>query len=333
MRTEVKIGIIAAVILAVVAIYFLTRKPGTTGDFPMNAAVVEEGPATPVGPRTGPATPGPSTPTRTPVAPDRVTPTLPSRDTPTATTPPPVRPPVDRATPPLTDGPGPRITPATQPARTDLPPLVSPPPPRPTGDEHATTQPSRDTTTPSADAPVADPGPRPGVTPPPAGEPVRPGVTPTPPPVRPTTPTAGTPAATTYEVQRGDSLWSIAQEHLGDGNLWPRIQAANPGLNPQTLKVGQRINLPPKEATATPEPAPTPAPRPADRPSERTTPPPAERIYTYIVEENDTLYGLAARFLGDGNRWREIYELNRATIANPNILPAGIEIRIPPRSP
>ena len=33
----------------------------------------------------------------------------------------------------------------------------------------------------------------------------------------------------TYTVVSGDSLWKIAQRHYGNGELYPRIIAANPG--------------------------------------------------------------------------------------------------------
>lgn len=36
-------------------------------------------------------------------------------------------------------------------------------------------------------------------------------------------------APKTYTVVAGDSLWKIAEKHLGKGNLYPRIIAANPG--------------------------------------------------------------------------------------------------------
>lgn len=53
-----------------------------------------------------------------------------------------------------------------------------------------------------------------------------------------------TASGNTYTVQRGDTLWSIANDHYGDGQRWQDIVKANPGLNSETLAVGQQITLP-----------------------------------------------------------------------------------------
>ena len=47
-----------------------------------------------------------------------------------------------------------------------------------------------------------------------------------------------------YTIKKGDSLWSIAQAHYGNGNKWKLIARANPKLNPNRLFVGTRIVLP-----------------------------------------------------------------------------------------
>lgn len=48
----------------------------------------------------------------------------------------------------------------------------------------------------------------------------------------------------TYTVQKGDTLYKIARDHYGDPKQWTRIAAANPGMNANAIKVGQKITLP-----------------------------------------------------------------------------------------
>jgi 5'-nucleotidase len=55
---------------------------------------------------------------------------------------------------------------------------------------------------------------------------------------------AAAPTASNYVVKKGDTLYSIARSHYGDGKQWQKIVAANPGLSPEKLKVGQTLLLP-----------------------------------------------------------------------------------------
>ena len=45
-------------------------------------------------------------------------------------------------------------------------------------------------------------------------------------------------------VQDGDIYWDIAQAYYGDGNQWPKIQAANGGKAPESLKIGDKLTIP-----------------------------------------------------------------------------------------
>jgi transposase len=39
-------------------------------------------------------------------------------------------------------------------------------------------------------------------------------------------------------------IYSISRKSYGDGKQWQKIAAANPGLRPENLKVGQTIQIP-----------------------------------------------------------------------------------------
>lgn len=47
-----------------------------------------------------------------------------------------------------------------------------------------------------------------------------------------------------YQVQKGDSLWSIAVRSYGDGYAWTKIAKANNVLNPNVIHTGNVLLLP-----------------------------------------------------------------------------------------
>ena len=57
---------------------------------------------------------------------------------------------------------------------------------------------------------------------------------------------APTQAGTMYTIKKGDTFIKIAREVYGNAGRMKDIQAANPGLDPGKLRVGQTIVLPPK---------------------------------------------------------------------------------------
>ncbi|WP_239165136.1 LysM peptidoglycan-binding domain-containing protein [Actinoplanes palleronii] len=51
------------------------------------------------------------------------------------------------------------------------------------------------------------------------------------------------------------------------------------------------------------------------------------------MKKGDTLTAIARSQLGDGNRWPEIYLMNRGTIRNPNQIFPGQVLLLPPAQP
>jgi nucleoid-associated protein YgaU len=55
----------------------------------------------------------------------------------------------------------------------------------------------------------------------------------------------GAPVAKSVTMQKGDTLWGLAREHLGRGAAWKCLAEANPELGePTRLQIGQRVLLP-----------------------------------------------------------------------------------------
>ncbi len=50
----------------------------------------------------------------------------------------------------------------------------------------------------------------------------------------------------------------------------------------------------------------------------------------HLVQAGDTLYSLAERYYGHGKFYRKIRDANRNRLADPNELPAGMKLIIPP---
>jgi len=50
----------------------------------------------------------------------------------------------------------------------------------------------------------------------------------------------------------------------------------------------------------------------------------------YAIKPGDTLFGIAKEHYNNGSKWRVIFEANRKTIKDPDKLPVGLVITIPP---
>lgn len=135
----------------------------------------------------------------------------------------------------------------------------------------------------------------------------------------------------THVVQAGESLWSIAEKYLGDGDRYREIAKPNYG-RPQAdghhltrqhwLNEGWVLELP-------------------DRHTDRDRQPQndaAKNATTRTVREGDTLWSIAEETLGDGNRYPAIFKASRHVeqpggyrITDPDEISAGWTVVIPDR--
>lgn len=123
-------------------------------------------------------------------------------------------------------------------------------------------------------------------------------------------------------VGPGDSAWSLAEEHLGDGMRWRDLWETNRHVvqpdgrtwsDPQIIRAGWRLEIP------------TSGPRDA----------PPNGV-THVVVRGDTLSEIAAQELGDPDRYPEIVDLNVGDtqpdgrrLEDPNLILPGWELELP----
>lgn len=138
-------------------------------------------------------------------------------------------------------------------------------------------------------------------------------------------------ALPTVTVKRGDTLWDIAEHHLGDPMRYTEIRDLNLG---RTQQDGRQLKdadwvlpgwvlLLPSDAVG------------ADSPVSATR---AETVgdRTAVVQPGDTLWTIAATHLGDGARYPEIVGLNRGVLqpdrsglTDPDLIRPGWVLRLP----
>jgi nucleoid-associated protein YgaU len=53
------------------------------------------------------------------------------------------------------------------------------------------------------------------------------------------------------------------------------------------------------------------------------------KVEYYVIEKGDTLWAIAKKYLGDGNKYPEIFEANKEVIKDPDLIYPGQKIRIP----
>ncbi|WP_158220828.1 LysM peptidoglycan-binding domain-containing protein [Kineosporia sp. R_H_3] len=99
----------------------------------------------------------------------------------------------------------------------------------------------------------------------------------------------------TVTVLRGDSLWSISEAHLGDGNAWPHLYRLNQGrlqpdggrlTDPDLIQPGWILSLPDQPAS---QPQPPPSHRRPSEPSASPTSAPAPSQHGLPTPSSSTI--------------------------------------------
>ena len=126
------------------------------------------------------------------------------------------------------------------------------------------------------------------------------------------------PSTVDYTVKRGDSLWKIAQDQLGDGKRYVEIVDLNQGVlngKPDFITPGTILRLPHEETVESRAPG---------------------TEETYTVEPGDTLSEIALDELSNSTRYPEIFEASRhavqsdgAHLSNPDLIRPGWKLTIP----
>lgn len=125
-----------------------------------------------------------------------------------------------------------------------------------------------------------------------------------------------------------DGTWSVvAEKKLGTGQhnfRAERIDAATGAPSAHaTIAIERLIPKPPEVA------AKEAAPKPGSPGSAATSVAAAEDKDVYTIRQGDTLWAIAKRYLGSGLRYPTIFQRNRETINNPNLIHPQQQVKVP----
>ena len=120
-----------------------------------------------------------------------------------------------------------------------------------------------------------------------------------------------------HVVKRGEWLWTLAEQYLGEGSRWTEIAAANPGIDPDRLAVGQHLTIPVDHRADAKK-----------KTANRVTAHPDD---TVTVHRGDSLSSISADLYGTQRHWPELYQENQDQITDPDLIEVGQNLQLPER--
>jgi len=140
-----------------------------------------------------------------------------------------------------------------------------------------------------------------------------------------------------YTVQTDDNLAVIAKKFYGPelGNKRAVVRGifeANTDIldSPNDIRIGQKLTIPAVGSVAKPPPQPQKKTifdsGMFEKVKKLVTRPRPKR---HVVRQDETLWQIAAEYLGDGERYHEIFELNEDVINDAYELGVGISLKLP----
>lgn len=135
----------------------------------------------------------------------------------------------------------------------------------------------------------------------------------------------------THKVEKGETMWSIAEKYYKSGYNFVDIQQANKITNANLLAEGQELTIPDveaKKATVLAQGETTAPEQNKGDPNMQFGSAPNNPIQgdSYTVVKGDHLWGIAVRAYGDGYKWVEIARNNK--LKHPDLLYVDQEIKL-----
>lgn len=136
-----------------------------------------------------------------------------------------------------------------------------------------------------------------------------------------------------HVVRPHETLFQISRLHYGDGNLSDELAHYNRdrvGSDFQ-IRAGMSLQIPPRDTLVQSVGIVNRLPNNASNGTSGGSSAKTAKARTYKIQSGDTLSDIAHEQLGAAKRWREIYELNRDVISDPDVAPEGRTIKLPAR--